>query len=341
MSGYPKLQSMLESALTQASSECGMLLGQELTVSDIACRTTTKEEYFGRQENAILVVGINSQGEYPGQFYLLFALRDAIVLSSMLLGVPPARIIEKKRLAIFEHDDEDAFSEIANQIIGSFNTVFKPHLPKKVHLKQLAPKKFIPGNDTVTEEEPFADGDYCLFDAQFSVPGQDLERVELLIPVPLATLFDLQDGTVNEVADEPASVDEVTEGAPAPEEEPAAVLILDDNPEERERFREILAASGVIPLDAPLNADLVAMISGKGVKAVLVGVEQADENEFTLCSRIRSHFPDVAAPIIMSARQWTRTGVLKALKHGARDILLVPFEQEELTNKVIRLMNAA
>jgi CheY-like chemotaxis protein len=340
MADFPKLQNMLESALAQASSECGMLLGQELAVSDVTCGKITKSDYFGRLENAALIVGINSQDEYPGQFYLVFALRDAIVLSSMLLGVPPARIVEKKRLAIFEVDDEDAFSEIANQVIGSFNTVFKPHLPKKVHLKQLAPRKFIPDNDTVTEEEPFADGDYCLFAAQLSVPGQDMERVELLLPVQLATLFDLQDGTVNDVEEEPAVSDEATEDAPAAAEAPAAVLILDDNPEERERFREILAASGVRPLDAPLNADLGTMISREGVRAVLLGVEQANDNEFSLCARIGSHFPDVAAPIIICARQWTRTGVLKALKHGASDILLSPFEQEELTAKVSRLMNA-
>lgn len=343
MADYAKLQGMLEAALTRAASECGMLLGQELAISDVAHRKVTKEDYFARLENAALFVGIDSQDEYQGRFHLVFALRDAIVLSSMLLGVPVARIAEKKRLAIFEPDDEDAFSEIANQVTGSFNTVFKPSLPKKVHLKQLSPKKFIPGKDEVTDEEPFADGEYCLFDAQIGIPGQDMERIELVLPVHLATLFDLQDGKVSAVEEEaPADEGEPVSGQPEEAgEQPATVLILEGDPAERDALRDILAATGMRPLDAPFDADIGSIFSREGIKAVLLGVESADDREFSLCARIRSYFPELPAPIIICAQQWTRTGVLKALKHGARDVVLKPYGHDELTAKVSRLLNVA
>jgi DNA-binding response OmpR family regulator len=38
----------------------------------------------------------------------------------------------------------------------------------------------------------------------------------------------------------------------------------------------------------------------------------------------------------MSAECWTRTAVLKALKYGARDIIMKPFNGDDVTTKVRR-----
>jgi hypothetical protein len=91
---------------------------------------------------------------------MVFSLRDAILMSGILLGIPPARISEKRKLLILEADDIDAFSEIANQIIGTFNTVFQPCLPNKFHLKQLPPTKFVPQMDEVSDELPCRTGSF-------------------------------------------------------------------------------------------------------------------------------------------------------------------------------------
>ena len=116
MDGYTTLHEMLESALKQAGEESGMLLGQELSIALSDSLSTSKSSYFGCLDDACFVIGVDSRESYVGQFYLVFSLRDAIVLSSILLGIPPARIQEKKRLCIIENDDFDAFSEIANMI---------------------------------------------------------------------------------------------------------------------------------------------------------------------------------------------------------------------------------
>src|SRR6266568_9382334 len=149
MDGYTTLHEILESALKQAGEESGMLLGQELSISLIDSLTSSKTAYFGDLDDAIFVIGVDSREAYLGQFYLLFSLRDAIVMSSTLLGIPPARIQQKKMLSIIEDDDIDAFSEIGNMINGSFNTVFQGSLTNKVHLKVLSPKKFVPDLDQI------------------------------------------------------------------------------------------------------------------------------------------------------------------------------------------------
>ena len=140
MDGYTNLYGMLETALKQAGEESGMLLGQELSIALADSLTTSKSSYFGVLDDGCFVLGVDSGEAYVGQFYLVFSLRDAIVMSSILLGIPPARIQEKKRLSIIENDDIDAFSEIANMINGALNTVFQGALPYKVRLKLLSPK---------------------------------------------------------------------------------------------------------------------------------------------------------------------------------------------------------
>ena len=95
MEGYTILHDMLASALKQAGEESGMLLGQELVIELADSLTTSKSSFFGGLDDACFVIGVESREEYPGQFYLVFSLRDAIVMSSILLGIPPARIQEK------------------------------------------------------------------------------------------------------------------------------------------------------------------------------------------------------------------------------------------------------
>ncbi|MGE3259523.1 MAG: response regulator, partial [Geobacter sp.] len=96
---------MLESALRQAGEEAGMLLGQGLTATLTDSLTFSKAAYFGDLDDGVFVMTIDSREEYPGQFYLVFNLRDAILMSSLLLGIPTARIQEKRRLSIIEADD--------------------------------------------------------------------------------------------------------------------------------------------------------------------------------------------------------------------------------------------
>lgn len=329
---------MLKAALAQTALECGTLLGQQLEIGDGVVREVTRDAYFKGMENASFVVGIDSQGDYPGSIYIIISVRDAIVLSGTLLGVPPARIIEKKKLAILEADDVDAFSEIANQMTGSFNSVFKPSLPKTVHLKQLAPRQFIPDKDIINAEEPAVDGDYFLLQSQLTLAGAKMEQIELLIPLPLAKLFDLQESSKDAL---PEPDIEAAPGGPLTDElSVSSVLILEDNDTERQHVQDILAAAGVSQMSAALNADLTELLSKDGLKAVLLGVTNANEQELSVCLKIQTILKGISIPIIMCGREWTRTAVLKALKYGAGDIMLKPCAKDELTSKVLKLVNA-
>jgi CheY-like chemotaxis protein len=343
MQELPKMQEMLNAALAQASQECGTLLGQELVIQETVGSEVTRDGYFNGMEYASFIVKLESLDDYRGALYLVLSFRDAIVLSGTLLGVPPARIMEKKKLAIIEPDDVDAFTEIANQLTGSFNTVFKRSLPKKAHLKQTPPKKFVPKQDPVEAEEPVEDGDYYLLKAQLSLTGTAMEQLDILIPLPLAKLFDLRERTED---GRQAAKSGTGSDAQSPEDmancrnEQAGVLILDDNAAERQQFQELLAASGVNPVGAALNADLKKLLSQQGLKAILVGISNANDQELSICLKLSANLKGLSVPIIMCAREWTRSAVLKALKYGAGDVMMTPSSPEELTSKVLKMVNA-
>lgn len=357
MDGYTILHEMLESALKQAGEESGMLLGQELSISLSDSLKTTKTAYFGDLDDACFVIGVESREAYAGRFYLLFSLRDAIVMSSILLGIPPARIQEKKRLCIIEADDIDAFSEIANMINGSFNTVFQGALPSKVHLKLLSPKKFIPDVDQLTDDEPLPEGEFLMFRSKLEMPDQELNHLDVLIPVELGNLFDPpaeapEEETALAVEELEAAVAGAQEAEPEEEigidegeaESPDAaaesgadsIVVLEDDDGERHQMIEAVGFTGYDVVEGTLNADIKELFSGRKVRLVLIGSLDADDRELSVCIKINAMRQDSPPPIIMSAQRWTRTAVLKALKYGARDIIIKPCGEDELATKVRR-----
>ncbi|MDD2365557.1 MAG: response regulator [Desulfuromonadaceae bacterium] len=352
MDGYTTLYGMLETALKQAGEESGMLLGQELSIALADSLATTKGSYFGGLDDGCFVLGIDSGEAYTGQFYLVFSLRDAIVLSSILLGIPPARIQEKKRLSIIENDDIDAFSEIANMVNGALNTVFQGTLPDKVRLKLLPPKKYIPEIDELNAEEPLPDGDFLMFRSKLEMPGQEMNHLDVLIPVALSNLFDPQP-----VVSEPAPEDEeesktvadadtasggVEDGAAASDIAGIdSIIVLEDDEEQRQQLIELVSFTGFQTAEGSLNSDIKELFAGRNVKLVIIGSQDADDRELAVCIKVNAIRQDFPPPIIMSAECWTRTAVLKALKYGARDIIMKPLNGDDVKTKVRRYCKIA
>lgn len=357
MDGYSTLHQMLESALKQAGEESGMLLGQELTISLADSLTTSKASYFGTLDDGCYALGIESREAYCGQFFILFNLRDAIVMSSILLGIPPARIQEKKRLSIMESDDIDAFGEIANMVNGSFNTIFQSTLTNKVHLKLLSPKKYVPEIDELGENEPITEGDYLMFRAKLEMPGQELNNLDILIPLDLANQFDppSEEPVAAESELNDAKADSPPLTAVEPEETailsgdgqiplPAtdsngieSIIVLDDDENERQQLIELLAFTGFDMVEGTLHSDIKELYAGRLVKLVVIGSLDADDSELAVCIKINAIRQDTPPPVLMCAHRWTRTAVLKALKYGAKEIIIKPYIPDELTSKICRL----
>jgi hypothetical protein len=335
MSGYKNLQSMLDAAMNQAGEESSMLLGQNLTVSASDIIRTDRKSYLGDDDaGSIYAVGVESREAYPGRFYLLFSLGDAIVMSSILLGIPGPRIQEKRRLSIQEPDDVDAFGEIANQIIGSFNTVFQPKLPDKVHLKLLSPQKYIPEVDILSDQLPFPEGSYLMYRVPLEIGGYEMNRLDIMIPPELAKLFDPKGEAAAEAA---AAV--VPEEAEVAAEAPPAILVLGDE-EARQEIVEGLAPAGFNVVDAPLGANLPQLYSQDEFRLAVISLKRTFDRDLAICKKVVPMAKRYGGSVMLCAPEWTRTAVLKALKAGASDIMMSPLDPQELNLKVGRILGA-
>jgi CheY-like chemotaxis protein len=345
MDNFSHLYTMLESALKQAGKETGQLLGQELAIELLDSLETSKASYFSGLDSGCFVLGIDASESYSGQFYLVFSLPDAIVMSSILLGFPSGRIQEKKRLSIMENDDFDAFSEIANMVNGALNNVFQSTLPDKVRLKLLPARKYVPEVDKLSSEEPLPDGDYLMFRSKIEMSGQDMDHLDVLIPVALGNLFDPQPGVQSEEEDDHSprnagaghAAESSEDGAgitPADNGGEDSILILDDDGDQRMQMAEILEFTGFQVIEGTLDADIKELFKDRTVRLVIIGSQDADDRELAICIKINAIRVAVPPPIIMSAERWTRTAVLKALKYGASDIVIKPCNSEDIVSKV-------
>jgi len=358
MDGYVKLHEMLESALRQAGEEAGMLLGQGLTATLTDSLTFSKAAYFGDLDDGVFVLAVESREEYPGQFHLVFNLRDAILMSSLLLGIPAARIKEKQRLSIIEPDDIDAFGEIGNMINGAINTTFQASLSGKAHLKLLGSKKYVPEIDPLTDDDPLPNGDYLMFRSKLEMEGQEMHSLDVLIPVSLGKLYDPPQEAPAAPAEEVAVAAPKADGEAVAggltetgEESPPVrkvggvagtsgedmIAIFEDGDDERMQLSQSLDFTGFKLVESTLNADVKEIFSQGNVRLVVIGSQDADDRELAVCIKINALRQDQPVPILMCAQRWTRTAVLKALKYGARDIIIKPCDPDEIANKVRRL----
>lgn len=361
MDGYVKLHEMVETALRQAGEEAGMLLGQGLTATLTDSLKFSKTAYFGDLDDGVFVLTVDSREEYPGQFYLVFNLRDAILMSSLLLGIPAQRIKEKQRLSIIEPDDIDAFGEIGNMINGAMNTTFQASLAGKSHLKLLGSKKYVPEIDPLTDDEPLPNGDFLMFRARLEMEGYEMQYLDVLIPVELGNQYD---PPPEGGGDAPAADGDVADQSPSGAAGHAAdggdaegireqlprkagavsgtvgedmIAVFENDDEERRLLLEMLSFTGFKLEEATLNADVKEVFSKGNVRLVVIGSQDADDRELAVCIKINAMRQDQPVPIIMCAQRWTRTAVLKALKYGARDIVIKPFDADEIAAKVKRL----
>lgn len=367
MEGFGTLTDVVNNSFRQAAEDSGMLLGQELAIGEADRIATNRQTYFCDMDDVCFVAEVTASGDYAGKFHVVFGLRDAICMSGFLLGIPTARINEKRRLAIMENDDVDAFSEIVNQVVGSFNSVFQPSFGNKVHLKVVPPKKFIPESTELTETEPVPDGEYLLFRGRMELSGMEMGNLDVLIPMELALLFDppaeepeppadeAAAGAVGEAAavggeeigaeaDDEAAPESVAAvaGGPLPVDENCRrVLILEDDESDRQHIRALLEEKGYEPVEAGLDADIREIFDQGGVRLVVLGIHNGDDRDMAVCIKIKAIAQGDTLPIIMCAREWTRSAVLKAVKYGARDIIVKPYQSDEVVAKVAKFLKAA
>ncbi len=203
-----------KSGMENLAGEIGVLLGQELTCSDVQLNLTTREDLFSdlnRKKTALTRMTV--EGDREGDCYLLTEISSAAILGGTLIMLPEDAIEDNAQREKLEGEVDDAFGEVANIIAGVFTQAFTDKYAKNIRFIKKTVEELIPTKiDPVNVDQPFPAGNYHVTSCNMKMGDRDLGPLEFVVP---AALFELEDSEVETAT--PAS-----EKAPEPPQEEKA-----------------------------------------------------------------------------------------------------------------------
>jgi len=118
---------------------------------------------------------------------------------------------------------------------------------------------------------------------------------------------------------------------------PDRILVVDDEEAIREIVCAILSAAGYSWKQASSGMEALALLnSGEEFELMLSDLMMADLDGIGLLERSKEKFPDM--PVVMVTAVHDISVALAAIRNGAYDYLLKPFEREQLLNAVGRAL---
>lgn len=362
---------VFKTTVGQIAEEVGALLGQTLKCNDIQLLMTSKAEFFSNHclEKSILT-DLNVTGDKTGLGYLLTQVPDAIALGGTLIMLPDDQITEQMQAALFEGEVADAFGEIANILAGSLTQTFLDRYPKPLRFVKTDTRTIVPTKIDIASDQPFEENSYYLASFAISMEGYELHRFLLIFP---AELFDLdasptetgQDSVAmastatpavatgdergstargaSEWGSGPEAATTPTEqqqqgGAPAPASAPAGtpiVLVLSDQQSAAVPFVEILSSAAYDCRVLSFQDEIRELFQQHQILGIFLVMAQVGEKGFAAAIKLQAAGRPLP-PLIFAGEQWTRSAVLRAVKYGARDILVTPASGGEIQDKVLQ-----
>ncbi|HZC23991.1 MAG TPA: HD domain-containing phosphohydrolase [Candidatus Binatia bacterium] len=115
------------------------------------------------------------------------------------------------------------------------------------------------------------------------------------------------------------------------------ILVVDDEEPIREIVAQMLAAAGYLCKEAASGVEALAVLtSGEEFELMLSDLMMADLDGIGLLERTKEKYPDM--PVVMVTAVHDISVALAAIRNGAYDYLLKPFEREQLLNTVSRAL---
>ena len=118
---------------------------------------------------------------------------------------------------------------------------------------------------------------------------------------------------------------------------PDRILVVDDEEPIREIVSSMLNAAGYACKQAASGMEALAILtSGEEFELMLSDLMMADLDGIGLLERTKERYPDM--PVVMVTAVHDISVALAAIRNGAYDYLLKPFEREQLLNTVSRAL---
>ena len=319
---------VFKATIGQVVEEIGALIGQELSFADLQLQMCSKQEFFAQHWlDKSALTALQVKGDVSGTGYLVQAIGDAITLGGIMIMLPEDQIAEQAGKGEMADEVADAYGEVANILAGGLTQVFGERYPKPLRFIKTDTEVLVPTKLDPADDQPFPTGDYYLASFALAMEGTELKRMQLLFP---AELFGLE---AQPEAAAPAGQKPAAEGQAAAADGPPVVLLLYEQSESAAPFAEILSAAGFQVKSLSFQEDIKGTYQQHQVVGVFLLMAQVNEKGFATAIKLQSSGRPLP-PMIFAGPEWTRSAVLRAVKYGARDILVLPASNAEIEEKV-------
>ncbi|HLG30203.1 MAG TPA: hypothetical protein VI387_08345, partial [Candidatus Brocadiales bacterium] len=204
-SAFPKLENLLHEATKKISADGGKLIGKQIIFENYYFDIMLLDKFLSRNNINYMLVKVEVEESYKGFFYMLFPVKDAIVISGLLLTMDEQQIREKAKGETIDDETADAFKEFGSQICGILDGVFRKNLPKPIHIKQSQNTFFnlqkVPNGESAsgtTGEFPpeLLKDEYIALTSNMLISGFDNGKFSLFIPRVLGEAFYEESGEI-------------------------------------------------------------------------------------------------------------------------------------------------
>ena len=121
---------------------------------------------------------------------------------------------------------------------------------------------------------------------------------------------------------------------------PPIVLVISEDSGDAEHFSEILSTADYDCKVLSFQEDIKEQFQKHQVLGAFLVMSQVSEKGFATAIKLQSTGQPLP-PMIFAGPEWTRSTVLRAVKYGARDILILPASGDEIQEKLNRYFRKA
>jgi len=357
-----RVDACLAECRVRMEEEVGALLGTEVQLSDHSTKIITKEDYFmDEAPGKIVLTHMDIVGELEGKSYLAVSLKDAIRIGGTLIMLPPGELDNVVKDGEFGDDSEDAYGEIANIISGVYTKVFEEQYPEKIRFVKTHLEEVVSMKVDSESDEPMPDILFYMASSSINMGGQDLGKMQMLIPaesfkldslVQDAAADDAEDsngakGTITGVAEsangervkgsvgggvsastgQTAAINSIVPGAG--EDNPEFLIVSNDGGE-CSKITDLFNQRGISYKVLDYKENVSNYLPGE-VRAVFLVMSSVDEKGLGVAIKISAAS---SLPLLAAGPEWTRTKVIKAVKYGVDDILVTPASADDIFEKI-------
>lgn len=186
-----ELQKLGELAEKEAAtiSECwGTLLSKSISIETEQTELVDSDDFATMVEFPRMITRVAFGGDVRGDSYFIVPEVDALTISGLLMMMEDDEVAEK-RATEYGPDDDDAYKEAINVMLGNIGITLREHLEKDINLSQQETKSISEEEGLLGLRNVLADDRYVVSRLAMTIGDYPETAVYRLFSLPLAKIL--------------------------------------------------------------------------------------------------------------------------------------------------------